>query len=60
MCAIHVLTVSMVPSVSIFTTLFSQGGVIARALFTLPDFDHQSVNTIFMQATPNQGPGEKI
>ena len=37
--------------------LFCQGGMVARALFTLPDFDAQSVNTIFMQATPNQAPG---
>lgn len=37
---------------------YFKGGMIARALFTLPDFDPQTVNTIFMQATPNQAPGE--
>ena len=31
--------------------------MIARALFTLPGFDQQSVNTIITQATPHQAPG---
>ncbi|KAL4240885.1 GPI inositol-deacylase [Mactra antiquata] len=34
----------------------SMGGMIARALFTLPGFDAKSVNTIYMQSTPNQHP----
>ena len=37
--------------------LFFQGGIIARALFTLPDFDPRLVNTIITQATPHQAPG---
>uniref|UniRef100_K1PQS1 GPI inositol-deacylase n=1 Tax=Magallana gigas TaxID=29159 RepID=K1PQS1_MAGGI len=34
----------------------SMGGMIARALFTLPDFDHTLVNTIITQSTPHQIP----
>ncbi|XP_056019251.1 GPI inositol-deacylase-like [Ostrea edulis] len=34
----------------------SMGGMIARALFTLPDFDQRLVNTIITQATPHQIP----
>ncbi|XP_063444450.1 GPI inositol-deacylase-like [Mytilus trossulus] len=34
----------------------SMGGMIARALFTLPEFDQSSVNTIITQATPHQAP----
>ncbi|XP_059179650.1 GPI inositol-deacylase-like [Physella acuta] len=34
----------------------SMGGLIARALFTLPEFDPQLVNTIVTQATPHQKP----
>ncbi|XP_022316575.2 GPI inositol-deacylase-like [Crassostrea virginica] len=34
----------------------SMGGMIARALFTLPDFDHKLVNTIITQSTPHQIP----
>ncbi|XP_052071301.1 GPI inositol-deacylase-like isoform X3 [Mytilus californianus] len=34
----------------------SMGGMIARALFTLPEFDQNSVNTIITQATPHQAP----
>ncbi|KAK7002750.1 GPI inositol-deacylase [Biomphalaria glabrata] len=34
----------------------SMGGLIARALFTLPGFDHSLVNTIITQATPHQRP----
>lgn len=32
--------------------------MIARGVFTLPGFDARQVNTIMMQATPNQHPGE--
>ncbi|CAL1542828.1 unnamed protein product [Lymnaea stagnalis] len=34
----------------------SMGGLIARALFTIPDFDKSQVNTIITQATPHQRP----
>ncbi|KAK3089161.1 hypothetical protein FSP39_001388 [Pinctada imbricata] len=34
----------------------SMGGMIARALFTLPNFDHSLVNTIITQATSHQEP----
>ncbi|XP_052784652.1 GPI inositol-deacylase-like [Mya arenaria] len=34
----------------------SMGGMVARGLFTLPKFDANLVNTIYMQATPNQAP----
>jgi hypothetical protein len=37
-----------------------QGGLIARALFTLPDFDPNTVYTIVTQATPHQGPGKLL
>ncbi|KAJ8319164.1 hypothetical protein KUTeg_004255 [Tegillarca granosa] len=39
-----------------FSVDLNEGGMIARALFTLPDFDQQLVNTIITQATPHQGP----
>ncbi|RUS89814.1 hypothetical protein EGW08_002426, partial [Elysia chlorotica] len=32
------------------------GGIVARGLFTLPDFDPAVVNTIITQATPHQKP----
>lgn len=32
--------------------------MIARALFTLPNFDHNLVNTIITQSTPHQIPGK--
>ena len=34
----------------------TQGGMVARALFTLPDFDTSQVSTIITQATPHQAP----
>ncbi|KAH3871259.1 hypothetical protein DPMN_034454, partial [Dreissena polymorpha] len=34
----------------------SMGGLVARGLFTLPNFNANQVNTIYMQATPNQSP----
>ena len=34
-----------------------QGGIVARGLFALPDFDSAMVNTIITQATPHQKPG---
>jgi len=37
-------------------TVWSQGGVVARALFTIPDFDTSSVHTIITQATPHRMP----
>jgi GPI inositol-deacylase len=33
-----------------------QGGLIARALFTIPDFDAEIVNTVITQATPHRMP----
>ncbi|KAH9519755.1 hypothetical protein Btru_070832 [Bulinus truncatus] len=39
-----------------FVADFNEGGVIARALFTLPDFDSSLANTIITQATPHQRP----
>jgi len=35
---------------------FLQGGLIARALFIIPDFDPNTVNTIITQATPHRMP----
>jgi len=34
----------------------SMGGLVARGVFTLPNFDAHQVNTIYMQATPNLVP----
>ncbi|GAB1609061.1 GPI inositol-deacylase-like [Argonauta hians] len=34
----------------------SMGGVVARALFTLPDFDPTTIHTIITLASPHQGP----
>jgi hypothetical protein len=33
-----------------------QGGLIARALFTIPDFDSTTVHTVITQATPHRMP----
>ena len=35
---------------------YMQGGLVARALYTLPDFDPSVVHTIITQATPHQAP----
>lgn len=43
-----------------FCFLSWQGGVIARALFTLPGFDAASVHTIITQSSPHQAPGRLI
>ncbi|MGH0128711.1 UNVERIFIED_CONTAM: hypothetical protein FKN15_035837 [Acipenser sinensis] len=34
----------------------SMGGIVARALFTLPKFNHRLISLIITQATPHQGP----
>lgn len=34
----------------------SMGGIVARALFTIPGFQNDKVHTIFTQATPHQMP----
>ncbi|CAD5124438.1 DgyrCDS12721 [Dimorphilus gyrociliatus] len=34
----------------------SMGGMVARALFTIPGFQNEKVHTIFTQATPHQMP----
>ncbi|OWF52730.1 GPI inositol-deacylase-like [Mizuhopecten yessoensis] len=44
------------PPSSVILVGHSMGGIIARALFTLPDFDPSLVSTIITQATPHQGP----
>ncbi|XP_035828365.1 GPI inositol-deacylase isoform X2 [Aplysia californica] len=44
------------PPSSVVLVGHSMGGIIARALFTLPDFDSSMVNTIITQATPHQRP----
>lgn len=35
-------------------TFFQQGGVLARALFALPEFDRKLVHTIIALASPHQ------
>ena len=42
--------------VGLYCSLSLQGGVIARALFTLPEFHHSLVHTIITQATPHVSP----
>ncbi|XP_060063451.1 GPI inositol-deacylase-like [Ylistrum balloti] len=44
------------PPSSVILVGHSMGGNIARALFTLPDFDPSLVSVIITQATPHQGP----
>ncbi|KAL3877296.1 hypothetical protein ACJMK2_035026 [Sinanodonta woodiana] len=44
------------PPKSVVLVGHSMGGMIARALFVLPDFDSQTVHTIITEATPHQGP----
>jgi len=36
--------------------LYTQGGLVARALFTIPGFDVSAVHTIITQATPHRLP----
>ena len=55
-------TFNTVKIYSLFAVLFIlcdscvQGGIIARALFTVPTFDARLVHTIITQATPHQAP----
>ncbi|KAK7502003.1 hypothetical protein BaRGS_00006755 [Batillaria attramentaria] len=44
------------PPSSVILIGHSMGGMLARALFTLPHFDPQTVHTIITQATPHQAP----
>ncbi|XP_041363306.1 GPI inositol-deacylase-like [Gigantopelta aegis] len=48
------------PPTSVILVGHSMGGIIARALFILPDFDPHLVNTIITQATPHQAPAVSI
>ncbi|ESP03848.1 hypothetical protein LOTGIDRAFT_110439 [Lottia gigantea] len=45
------------PPSSVILVGHSMGGVIARALFTLSEFNINHVNTIITQSTPHQSPG---
>jgi len=38
------------------SAICTQGGLVARALFTIPGFDSSSVHTIITQATPHRMP----
>ncbi|XP_078684049.1 GPI inositol-deacylase-like [Branchiostoma floridae x Branchiostoma belcheri] len=58
-CVLKILTMyrkAETPPKSVVLVGHSVGGIIARALFTLPDFDPSMVNTIITQATPHQSP----
>ncbi|GFR93937.1 GPI inositol-deacylase-like [Elysia marginata] len=44
------------PPTSVVVVGHSMGGLVARGLFVLPDFDPMMVNTIITQATPHQKP----
>ncbi|KAK3758559.1 hypothetical protein RRG08_050999 [Elysia crispata] len=44
------------PPSSVVLVGHSMGGIVARGLFALPDFDSAMVNTIITQATPHQKP----
>ncbi|GFO02308.1 GPI inositol-deacylase-like [Plakobranchus ocellatus] len=44
------------PPTSVVLVGHSMGGIVARGLFTLPDFNPALVNTIITQATPHQTP----
>ncbi|RXM36567.1 GPI inositol-deacylase [Acipenser ruthenus] len=45
-----------VPPSSVAVVGHSMGGIVARALFTLPKFNHRLISLIITQATPHQGP----
>ncbi|XP_070580466.1 GPI inositol-deacylase-like [Ptychodera flava] len=58
-CIKHILSLykhSKYPPKSVILVGHSMGGIIARALFTLPDFDQSTVHTIITQATPHRAP----
>ncbi|XP_041118286.1 GPI inositol-deacylase-like [Polyodon spathula] len=44
------------PPSSVAVVGHSMGGIVARALFTLPKFNHRLISLIITQATPHQGP----
>ncbi|KAL8592716.1 hypothetical protein ACOMHN_037656 [Nucella lapillus] len=44
------------PPTSVILVGHSMGGVLTRALFTLPGFDPQTVHTIITQVSPHQAP----
>ncbi|XP_041120661.1 GPI inositol-deacylase-like isoform X2 [Polyodon spathula] len=44
------------PPSSVAVVGHSMGGIVARALFTLPKFGHRLISLIITQATPHQGP----
>ena len=46
----------LLPWLKYWQYLSPQGGMIARGIFTLPDFDTNTVRTIITQATPHQAP----
>ncbi|XP_046551704.1 GPI inositol-deacylase-like, partial [Haliotis rubra] len=48
------------PPTSVILVGHSMGGLVARALFTLPTFDPRLVTTIITQATPHQAPAIAI
>ncbi|XP_046355046.2 GPI inositol-deacylase-like [Haliotis rufescens] len=48
------------PPTSVILVGHSMGGLLARALFTLPTFDPSLVTTIITQATPHQAPAIAI
>jgi len=57
-CINHILSLysgAKPPSVALVT--HSMGGVVAQALFTLPDFNHSHVHTIIALASPLKRPG---
>ncbi|XP_033736191.1 GPI inositol-deacylase-like [Pecten maximus] len=59
LCMTKILTLygeAPMPPSSVVLVGHSMGGIIARALFTLPDFDPSLVSVIITQATPHQGP----
>ncbi|XP_038068975.1 GPI inositol-deacylase-like [Patiria miniata] len=58
-CIRHILTLykhKKNPPTSVVLVGHSMGGVIARALFTLPDFQQSLVHTVITQATPHVSP----
>nr|XP_006819206.1 PREDICTED: GPI inositol-deacylase-like [Saccoglossus kowalevskii] len=58
-CLKHILSLygqSKNPPQSVVIVGHSVGGILARALFTLPDFDPSLVHTIITQASPHRAP----
>ncbi|CAH1794998.1 unnamed protein product [Owenia fusiformis] len=58
-CLKHILTLykkASHPPSSVVIVGHSMGGIIARGLFALTDFNSKLINTIITQATPHQAP----